>query len=228
MNERDWLTGAHGDALARHWGARFTERTARLLMLACCQRVRRHFRHGTLTEALAGLANHYANPDAPNEPFESAAACRWYRAANRLASRRVRDPGRGVAFGVLAAVEPNSIADELGEDFEFLTYSCTHDIAHAMSAGAFEAEAAGQARLVREILGNVFRPVQFDPRWRTRDAVALARQMYQTQKFAALPILADALQEAGCEDEQVLSHCRDTALEHVRGCWVLDAVLGAR
>jgi hypothetical protein len=228
VKEKEWLTSANGDALVRHWGGRFTERTARLFMLACCQRVRRYFRHKALTAALAGLAKHYANPDAPSAPFESDAARRAYRACDRVASGRVRDPGRGVAFGVLAAVEPNSIADELEETFEFLTYSCSHDIAYAMSAAEIDAESLGQAQLVREILGNVFRPVAFDARWRTTDAVALAKQMYKTQKFGAMPILADALQEAGCEDEQVLSHCRDTTAVHVRGCWVLDAVLGAR
>lgn len=227
MKEKEWRASADGDALVRYWGSKFTERTARLLMLACCQRVRRYFRHEALASALQRLEKHCANPDKPNEPFEGDAARRAYRACNRIASGRVRDPGRGVAFGVLAAVEPNSIAEELEEDFEFLTYSCVHDIAHSLS-DEHEAECAAQADIVRDILGNVFRPVTFDPAWRTTDAVALARQMYKTQKFAGMPILADALQEAGCEDEQVLAHCRDTALAHVRGCWVLDAVLGAR
>jgi hypothetical protein len=228
VKEHEWRTSADGDALVRYWGSKFTERTARLLMLACCQRVRRFFRHDALASALQRLERHYANPDKPNEPFEGDAARRAYRACNRIASGRVRDPGRGVAFGVLAAVEPNSIADELEEDFAFLTYSCAHDISDGFADGAEADEGAAQADIVREILGNVFRPVTFDARWRTSDAVALARQMYKTQKFGAMPILADALQEAGCEDEQVLAHCRDTALAHRRGCWVLDAVLGAR
>jgi len=69
-------------------------------------------------------------------------------------------------------------------------------------------------------------PVAFDPAWRTSDAVALARSMYDSRDFTAMPILADALQDAGCEDEQVLSHCRDANQVHVRGCWVCDLVLG--
>jgi hypothetical protein len=70
-----------------------------------------------------------------------------------------------------------------------------------------------------------FRPFVFDLAWRTDTAIALARQMYDSREFGAMPILADALQDAGCEDEQVLSHCRDAG-PHARGCWVVDGVLG--
>src|SRR5918994_3446369 len=65
----------------------------------------------------------------------------------------------------------------------------------------------------------------FDPSWRTSTAVGLARTMYESRDFAAMPILADALEEAGCDSPDVLAHCRaDTP--HVRGCWVVDLVLG--
>ncbi len=80
-------------------------------------------------------------------------------------------------------------------------------------------------QLLRDIFGNPFRPVVFDPAWRTDTAVALARTMYDSREFGAMPILADALQDAGCEDEQVLNHCRDATAPHVRGCWVVDLVL---
>jgi hypothetical protein len=79
--------------------------------------------------------------------------------------------------------------------------------------------------LIRDIFGNPFRPVSFDPAWRTDTAVALARTMYDSREFSAMPILADALQDAGCEDEQILTHCRDANQLHVRGCWVCDLVL---
>lgn len=65
----------------------------------------------------------------------------------------------------------------------------------------------------------------FDPCWRTSTAVGLARTMYESRDFAAMPILADALEEAGCDGPDILTHCRaDTP--HVRGCWVVDLVLG--
>ncbi len=80
--------------------------------------------------------------------------------------------------------------------------------------------------LLHDIFGNPFRPVAFDPRWQTSTAVGLARTMYDARDFGAMPILADALQDAGCEDDAILNHCRDPQQVHVRGCWVVDLVLG--
>jgi hypothetical protein len=80
--------------------------------------------------------------------------------------------------------------------------------------------------LLREVFGNPFRPVKFNKAWRTDTAVSLARQMYDGRDFSAMPILADALQDAGCDNEDVLAHCRDAGAAHVRGCWVVDGVLG--
>ncbi len=80
--------------------------------------------------------------------------------------------------------------------------------------------------VIRDIFGNPFRPVAFDPRWRSESAVALARTAYDTRDFTLLPILADALEEAGCDHTDVLAHCRQPDAVHVRGCWVVDLVLG--
>jgi hypothetical protein len=94
------------------------------------------------------------------------------------------------------------------------------------NAEAQETELGIASDTVRDIFGNPFRPVAFSPEWRTNTAVALARQMYESRDFSAMPILADALQDAGCNSEEVLSHCRDANAAHVRGCWVVDLVLG--
>jgi hypothetical protein len=80
---------------------------------------------------------------------------------------------------------------------------------------------------VRDIFGNPFRPAAFSPEWRTDTAVSLARQMYDSRDFGSMPILADALQDAGCDNEDVLNHCRAGGV-HVRGCWVVDLVLDKR
>ncbi|HEY1192307.1 MAG TPA: hypothetical protein VGE74_32080 [Gemmata sp.] len=85
---------------------------------------------------------------------------------------------------------------------------------------------AKTADLIREVFGNPFRSVAFAPEWRTGTAVALANQMYITRDFSAMPILADALQDAGCTQGEVLTHCQDVNQVHVRGCWVVDLVLG--
>lgn len=80
--------------------------------------------------------------------------------------------------------------------------------------------------LLRDIFGHVFRAVIFSPEWRTDTTVSLARQMYESRDFSAMPILADALQDAGCDSDDILSHCRGPKATHVRGCWVVDLVLG--
>lgn len=80
--------------------------------------------------------------------------------------------------------------------------------------------------LIRDIFGTPFRPASFRPSWRTGTVLSLARQMYELRDFSAMPILADALQDTGCDAADVLNHCRDTSAQHVRGCWVVDLVLG--
>jgi hypothetical protein len=79
--------------------------------------------------------------------------------------------------------------------------------------------------LVRDIFGNPFRPVTLDPSWRTSTVLALARRLYDSRDFSAMPILSDALMDAGCDHPDVLGHCRGGG-PHVRGCWVVDLVLG--
>jgi hypothetical protein len=79
--------------------------------------------------------------------------------------------------------------------------------------------------VLRELTGNPFRPFTVDPLWQTESVVALASGIYADRAFDRMPILADALEEAGCDDREVLNHCRG-AVPHVRGCWVVDLVLG--
>lgn len=82
------------------------------------------------------------------------------------------------------------------------------------------------AHVVSEFFGELVRPVAFDPAWRTDTAVTLAKQMRDSGEFGAMPILADALQDAGCEDEHLLMHCRDATQPHTRTCWACGLVLG--
>jgi hypothetical protein len=75
------------------------------------------------------------------------------------------------------------------------------------------------------VFGNPFHPTVFASAWRTVDVAALAQVAYESRDFSALPILADALEDAGCTDRTILEHCRGPD-PHVRGCWVLDLILG--
>jgi hypothetical protein len=79
--------------------------------------------------------------------------------------------------------------------------------------------------LLRDIFGNPFRPVAINPAWRTPTVFTLATGIYAEGAFDRLPILADALQDAGCDSAEVLDHCRGPG-PHVRGCWVVDLLLG--
>jgi hypothetical protein len=89
------------------------------------------------------------------------------------------------------------------------------------------AEQRQQCCLLHDIFGN-FRPVSIDPAWLAwNDAalVKLAQAIYDDRAFNPLSVLADALQEAGCDIPEILGHCRGPG-PHVRGCWVIDLVLG--
>jgi hypothetical protein len=91
--------------------------------------------------------------------------------------------------------------------------------------------ARGAANLFRDVVGNPFRPLpvlgEAVLAWRGGLAVELARSIYEERAFGRLPILGDALEEAGCSDPFVLSHCHNGG-EHARGGWVVDLVLGRR
>jgi hypothetical protein len=85
-----------------------------------------------------------------------------------------------------------------------------------------------QCDLLREIIGNPFRPVRPRPEWLAWNdgvVVRMARAIYDEQRFTDLPVLGDALEEAGCDVPEVLMHCR-AGSKHMPGCWVVDVVLG--
>jgi hypothetical protein len=79
--------------------------------------------------------------------------------------------------------------------------------------------------IIRDVFGNPLRPITVDPACLTPAVVKLAEAIYEDRAFDRLPILADALEEAGCTDAAILSHCRSEG-PHVRGCWVVDMLLG--
>jgi hypothetical protein len=87
---------------------------------------------------------------------------------------------------------------------------------------------AKQVALLRDIFGNPFRPPSpLDASvltWSGGTVVTLARSIYQDRHFDDLPVLADALEEAGCTDAALLEHLRGPG-PHVRGCWAVDLIL---
>jgi hypothetical protein len=103
----------------------------------------------------------------------------------------------------------------------------------ALGSAAWESigkeEAAAQANLLRCIFGNPFRSPTVIPAavraWNGRAVPRLAESIYEGRTFDRLPVLADALEEAGCTDADLLTHCRAGG-EHARGCWVVDLLTG--
>jgi hypothetical protein len=142
----------------------------------------------------------------PNEAAHDAADCaqRYIYEQNETAEMVVRAAGsRAVRLAKASGESAKVIRRQAQQEMELLI-----------------------RRLINEVHGNPFRPAAFSPQWRTSTAVALAEQMYESRDFGAMPILADALQDAGCNCDDILAHCRDTSLTHIRGCWVVDLVLG--
>jgi hypothetical protein len=130
-----------------------------------------------------------------------------------------------------AALEKNGLVGVTGPSYCAIgsAWSCTRS-PHAAAMYPLwvftnHAERIGQVGLVRDIFGNPLRPVTLDPTWLTSTVLTLAEGIYADRAFDHLPILADALQDAGCDNADVLAHCREPG-PHVRGCWVVDLVLG--
>jgi hypothetical protein len=96
---------------------------------------------------------------------------------------------------------------------------------NAVKKGEFSA----QANLLRDMFGSLpFHAVIVEDSWLAWNdgtVVKLAQGIYQDRAFDRLPILADALEDAGCTDADILTHCRGGG-PHVRGCWALDLCLG--
>mgnify|MGYP006933267077 CR=1 FL=1 len=115
-----------------------------------------------------------------------------------------------------------------GDAVEYCTRGVEFVLAHRPSvllAGVGLKNQYPLADILRCIIGNPFRPPGLEAGWRTEAVVALARGMYESRDFTAMPVLADAREDAGCANDDILSHCRGE-VPHVRGCWVVDAVLG--
>jgi hypothetical protein len=128
------------------------------------------------------------------------------------------DAEREAAFVPYATLHPNAQ--------EAASYSAEGAFTCREYSGQDIAEKAILSNLLRDIFGlHMFHPLKVDSHWLTTDVIAVGRAIYDERAFDRLPILADALEEAGCDNADILNHCRQPG-EHVRGCWVVDALLG--
>jgi hypothetical protein len=112
---------------------------------------------------------------------------------------------------------------------QVLAVAACEEFFPALGEGVLEAASWEELRsfapaVIRDLFGDSFRAVTVDPRCLTAGVTRLAGSIYDERAFHCLTLLADALEEAGCTDSAILSHCR-SGQEHVRGCWVLDQLL---
>jgi hypothetical protein len=209
MTEGEWLACTNPQPMLDYLRDEIGDRKLRLFICACVRRVWRQLEN-EISQRAVEIAEHYADGGATTEELRAA-----FFAALDAADLEILEPtvfnSRSAAM-IAATPHPN--------------------IGDAESAGWYTARAeplhcsSGQrARLLRDLIPSPFRSVTIDPRWLSPNVVALAGKIYDDRTFDHLPILADALEEAGCSNSDILNHCRQSG-EHVPGCWVVDLILG--
>ena len=228
MIEAEWLACRDRRAVLAFLTEKVTDRKLRLFACACCRRVWRLMRHEESRRAVE-IAERFADGivgDADRSEARRAAAV--VTQARGIAPAPT-DPRweRRAASSAYYAVAGEAAKAANGSSELAVEAVIWQNGGHAArdSSGLVGSEQLLQTHFLRDIFGNPFRPVEFSPAWRTDTAVTLAQQMYDAREFSAMPILADALQDAGCDSDDILDHCRGSG-PHIRGCWVVDLVLG--
>lgn len=221
MTEAEWIACTDPTPMLEFVCRKASNRKIRLIAVACCRRIwdKLKSRRGcqesieTAERFADGLATIEDLTDAHDQCGENAlySAELYAVAATCLPNLRasVKDVSVCVAQALAKEAETLQPPDGVTEHGD-----------HRQRA-----ERASQANLLRDIFGPLlFRPVTIDQAWLTPTVKEVAGTIYQERAFDLLPILADALEDAGCTSADILGHCRQPG-EHVRGCWVLDLIL---
>lgn len=240
MTEDQWLTGADVSAMVSHLEdahrmhrLKKGQRRLRLFTAACCRLVW-HLMTDDRARQAVRLAERYADGELTREEMKQAHQAHARAFSGVLSISYQFSPGfcaadcahaatisllspsgsGGAVFGTRYARFAAEFANRTGQSLPW--------------DGPSTAAARRQAELLRDIFGNPFCPVSVDRawlRWGGATVPRMAQAIYDERAFDRLPVLADALLDAGCSDEALLSHLRAPA-PHVRGCWAIDAVLG--
>jgi hypothetical protein len=234
MTADEWDRATKVGRILDALGPRASRVKLRLFACACCRAIwdlLEDPRSRTAVEVAERFALGLASKAELHEAWE--AACEAWQAARaawqaawlageaaRAAWQEARS-ARAVAAAWAAGREAAGAAWEAARSAE----------ASARAAGLSEAAGAAaraeQAELLRCIFGNPFRPVEVQPQWRTETVVRIARSIHEGRTFDLLPVLADALEEAGCTCPYTLGHCR-VHRKHALGCWVVSGIIGDR
>jgi hypothetical protein len=219
MTEHEWLTSIDPAPMLEHLVGMGSERRLRLFACACCRRVW-HLLSDPARNAI-GLIERIAD-DRVRSIAHTPGRLRAHGAAKAAATTAVDHLVRNnfgaairdaaLAAGIHAADAPGSGAD----------WSSGRD-------SAIAAERKKQSEILRDVFGNPFRaPPTMDARWLHWNSGAvprLANDIYEDRTFGRVSELAELLADAGFREAVVLDHCR-SRVPHVRGCWVIDQMLG--
>jgi hypothetical protein len=242
MTEAEWLACKEPKQLLRFLQERASDRKLRLFACGCCRAVWHLITDGVRREAILIAEQHIDGEVTTARLGEAISAVHKVRRKRHkldwavynavrypggqnysFADSVVDDIARAVAREAAPHPTPSAVSSLQGGHVVIVDVAPNAD--RLKFDDTYAAQQQAFSNLLRDIFGNPFRPIAFSPEWRTDTAITLARQMYEARDFGAMPILADALQDAGCDNEDILSHCR-TETMHVRGCWVVDLVLG--
>jgi hypothetical protein len=241
MNETDWLHARNPSGLLSYLaGFPTSRRKLRLFSCACCRRIWRYFTPELWRRAV-GAAEAFADGR-----VEAAVIQALRMPLLAPAPRRVVPADRDVWIEPIHWREPVVPPEPFGmrnltETYAGAAVGWTLWLSDMCEASALEAagvvadyaakaskrkqEARYQCALLRDIVGNPLRAVTVNREWLSNTVVAVGEAIYEDRAFDELPILADALEDAGCDNADILDHCRRPG-EHVLGCWVIDLILG--
>jgi hypothetical protein len=229
MDEAEWLQSDKPLAMLRSLGDRVNPRHLRLVAVACCRRIWQMTTDESSRYAVE-LAERSVDEPISEEELDAASGGAEEAFEDSLTDDQGNnvgedDPGPAAAEAASYASSPGLLL--LDPHLAVVVGNTSMVSPHGPTQ-----ESAVQANLIRDIIGNPFRPASIDPSWLTT-VQALAEAAYVNRSLPAgtldnarLAILADALEEAGRTNAAILDHLRDRATVHVRGCWALDALLG--
>ncbi|MCI0699744.1 MAG: hypothetical protein L0241_01490 [Planctomycetia bacterium] len=230
MSEAEWLACGNPESMLKLLPklGYTSERKFRLFAVACCRLLFSQASVSPHAKRVVDVAERYADEAVPLSEFQTAYRVPLSelqtigRYTNSAAEYACMNAGEDKCDAVVADCASGNAA--WGVAKHGAVPPDDNGLSEAFNARV-AAELSRQSDRLRDIFGNPFRPVAFPRAWRTSDVLLLARGIYNDRAFDRMPILADALQDAGCDNVNVLDHCRDKTY-HTRGCWVVDLILG--
>jgi hypothetical protein len=229
MTEQSWQTCFDLQRMLNCLPEKMSERKLRLFAVACCRHIGDLLYDGRCWQAVK-TAELFADDLATAAELNAAeVAASDYIAARE---RRYHFP-----WPIARSQDLNPVDQAADAALACAWKSARHAARASASQAANAARSATLSRprtlesavlcdLLRDILGNPFgAPPVLSSNFLTLTVRAIARTIYEERCFVDLPILADALEEAGCTNTEILDHCRRRG-PHARGCWALDLVLG--